>query len=663
MDENRITKIIMKTRKKSENLLRVSEERFRSVFENASIGIALVSPDGRWLRVNHSLCEIIGYTEQELLATYFQAITHPEDLATDLAQMKRTLSGELPSYHLEKRYIHKNGATIRILQSITLVRDGAGAPLHFVTEIQDITRRRAAEDALKVSEQRYRRLMDSVTDYIYTVRMDESAATFHGSACLAVTGYSSEEYEADPFLWYRMVFEDDRKAVQDRINAVLRGGTPPPIEHRIIRRDGSIRWVRNAVVPHSDEQGSLIGYDGLVKDITDRKQVEEQLQHAQKMEAIGQLAAGIAHDLNNILTAMIGYATVVKMGMPENDPKGHHIDQIFALSDRAAALIQRLLIFSRRQESNAKPFDLNEAIEKTAKFMDKITGEDIQIILLPCPPTTAVTELRREPLIVRADSNLLEQVLMNLAANARDAMPNGGRLTIETGRYEMDNEFVGSHGYGNPGQYARIRVSDTGTGMDENTRKKVFEPFFTTKEVGKGTGLGLSVVYGIVKQHRGYITVSSEPGKGTEFNLYLPVFQGEAAEEKKQETPIPRVGNETVLLAEDDEDVRQFQKSILGKFGYNVITAIDGHDAVMKYRQHRDQVALLLFDLAMPKKTGKEAYEEIKKMNPDIKVLFSSGYSPDVIRQRAMLDDSAAVVFKPISPSSLLEKVRNALDK
>lgn len=198
--------------------------------------------------------------------------------------------------------------------------------------------------------------------------------------------------------------------------------------------------------------------------------------------------------------------------------------------------------------------------------------------------------------------------------------------------------------------------------MDGNTLKRVFEPFFTTKEVGKGTGLGLSVVYGIVKQHGGYITVSSEPGKGTEFNVYLPVFQGEAAG-KRQEVPVPKMGNETVLLAEDDEDVRKFQESILGNFGYTVITAVDGLDAVLKYRRHRDQVDLLLFDLAMPKKTGREAYEEIKSMTPDIKVLFSSGYSPDVIRQRALLDDFSKVVFKPISPSSLLSKVRNALDE
>ncbi|MEK6697874.1 MAG: ATP-binding protein [Nitrospirota bacterium] len=528
-----------------------------------------------------------------------------------------------------------------------------------------MNRRKTAEDLLRESEQRYRRLLDSVTDYIYTVRLENgtAAATFHGDACLAVTGYKPEDYAADPLLWYRMVFEDDRKAVQDRITAVLRGETPPQIEHRIVHRNGSIRWVRNAVVPRHDEQGRLIGYDGLVKDITHRRKVEEQLQHAQKMEAIGQLAGGIAHDFNNILTAMIGYGSVMKMDMKDGDPQGEHIDHILALADRAAELTQRLLLFSRKQAGNLKPLDLNKAVGKAKKLLKSLIGEDIDFQLMSCPASTAGAAAGPENLIVRADTAQLEQVLMNLAANARDAMPGGGRLIIETGLYEMDDDFVRAHGYGTPGRYAFMGVTDTGTGMDENTQKRVFEPFFTTKEVGKGTGLGLSVVYGIVKQHNGYITVSSEPGKGAAFRVYLPIIHGEAEREKTAETPVPQRGRETVLLAEDDADVRRFMKSVLDKFGYRVITATDGKEAVHKYRKHRGRVELLLFDLVMPRKTGKKAYEEIRKMTPDIKVLFSSGYAPDIIRQRALLDDNMPVAYKPISPTDLLAKVRDVLDK
>jgi len=393
---------------------------------------------------------------------------------------------------------------------------------------------------------------------------------------------------------------------------------------------------------------------GMVVDRTDQKKLEDQLRQSQKMEAIGQLAGGIAHDFNNILSAIIGYGHVTLMKMPHNDPLRPNIDSILEAADRAAYLTQGLLTFSRKQSSNKKPGDLNLIIKKAEKFLVRVLREDIEFR----------TSLQEEALSVFADSNQLEQILMNLATNARDAMPKGGRFTIETERFMLNAEFRSVHGYGQPGAYALITVSDTGIGMNDITRQHIFDPFFTTKEIGQGTGLGLSVVYGILKQHEGYINVYSEPQKGTTFRIYLPISEEAAAEEHEiRESEYPQRGVETILLAEDDTSLRTLVTSILEEFGYTVISAVDGEDAVKKFMENKDSIKLLLFDLIMPKKNGREAYDEIKKMKPDIRALFSSGHAPDLVRQLASSEHGVSVVHKPISPLDLLQKVRTILDE
>jgi signal transduction histidine kinase/CheY-like chemotaxis protein len=377
------------------------------------------------------------------------------------------------------------------------------------------------------------------------------------------------------------------------------------------------------------------------------------LRQAQKMESIGTLAGGVAHDFNNILSAITGYGHLTLMKMAKDDPLRLYVQNMLEASERAAHLTKDLLLFGRKQITYRKPVELNDVICKVEKFLHRIIGEDIE----------CKTVLHDGPLMVFADAHQIEQVLMNFATNARDAMPTGGTLTIAVEKKRLDDEFIATHGYGRPGAYALVTVSDTGQGMDEKTRQRVFEPFFTTKEVGKGTGLGLAVVYGIIKQHEGYINVYSEPGKGTTFRIYLPEIMSGAGEgeQETEEGPIPR-GTETILLAEDDTSVRGLVKSALEEFGYTVIAAVDGEDAVNKFLKNRNTIKLLLFDLVMPKKTGKEAYDEIRKVRPDIKVIFSSGYAPDIIRQRAGINDRITVAFKPLSPRDLLKKVRRVLD-
>jgi len=288
------------------------------------------------------------------------------------------------------------------------------------------------------------------------------------------------------------------------------------------------------------------------------------------------------------------------------------------------------------------------------KLLKRVIGEDIEVKMA----------LHESAINILADSGQIEQVLMNLATNARDAMPDGGSLTIETALTVLEHGYIIAHGYGKLGTYAMISATDTGVGMNEATRKRIFEPFFTTKEVGKGTGLGLAMVYGIIKQHDGFINVYSEPGMGTTFKIYLPVIaSGAAGREKAPETEYPRRGTETILLAEDDESLRKMTATVLREFGYEVIEAVDGEDTVKKFMGNKERIRLLLFDLIMPKMTGKEAYDEIRKITPDIKIIFSSGYPPQIVRQRVLLENNMPVIPKPISPADLLKKVRSVLNE
>ncbi len=388
------------------------------------------------------------------------------------------------------------------------------------------------------------------------------------------------------------------------------------------------------------------------RETEEKKSLQAQLLHSQKMEAVGTLAGGIAHDFNNILTAIIGYGNVMRMKLKDSDPHREYLDHILAAAERAAGLTHSLLAFSRKQIINPQPVALNEIITRIQKLLARLIGEDIELRIDLCHGGP----------IVLADSGQLEQVLMNLATNARDAMPSGGAFTIATEIADLDDQYASLHGYGKAGKYAVVSVSDTGMGMDEQTRVRIFEPFFTTKETGKGTGLGLSIVYGIVKAQNGYINCYSEPGKGTTFKIYLPLTSGQAGRGDAAELRHPQGGKETILVAEDSEEVRKLTANILTEFGYTVIEAVDGNDAVDKFVKNRAAVDLLLFDVIMPHKNGKDAFDEIRRLQPRIKAIFTSGYTADIIRQRGFLEDGLTVLTKPLSPRDLLMKIREVLD-
>ncbi len=385
----------------------------------------------------------------------------------------------------------------------------------------------------------------------------------------------------------------------------------------------------------------------------EREKLQEQLIQAQKMESIGTLAGGVAHDFNNILTGIIGYGHCTLMGMTDNDPLRQNIERILEAADRATHLTRDLLIFSRHRIGEQGPTDLNQIVSKSVTFLQRMIGEDAIL----------KSTLHCEPLPILADSHQLEQVLMNLVMNARDAMPRGGVISLQTSRILLQQDFITTHGFGKPGSHALLTVSDNGSGMDAETLRRIFEPFFTTKEVDKGTGLGLSVVYGIVKQHDGFICVESEPGHGATFSIYLPLV----AEELSKETELlpnatSSIGNETILLAEDDELVRNMMASVLADAGYTVIEAVNGEDAVQKFRDNSTSIQLLLFDLIMPRMNGKEACEEIRKVRPEVKVLITSGYAPEIVIQKASVEKGIQLLYKPVAPKALLKAVRSLLD-
>ncbi|MEW6600045.1 MAG: response regulator [Nitrospirota bacterium] len=429
-------------------------------------------------------------------------------------------------------------------------------------------------------------------------------------------------------------------------------GRPKTATH-VHRKGDSPSCAETKAYPMKNAAGEIISVIEIVNDITEKCKLEEQLRHAQKMEAVGQLAAGISHDFNNILSAIIGFAYIMQLKMNPNDPLKKDVGQILAAAEKAANLTRSLLAFSSRQTSKPSPVNLNDIIRRIEKLLLKIISEGQELRI----------KLTDKNVTLMADAGQLEQVLMNLAANGRDAMPGGGTLSVSTDVFNMDSDFVRTHGYGIPGTYVLLTVADTGKGIEKGALDHIFEPFFTTKDAGKGTGLGLSIVYGIVKQHGGFIYCYSQEGQGTSFKIYLPLLGAQDAQSSSAVCEIaPAGGTETILLGEDDAIVRKLMKEILEDMGYSVIEAENGEVAVDKFKQHRDKIGLLVLDMIMPKKSGKDAYEEIKKIRTDIKVLFTSGYPGDYADKSGIIGTEMQFILKPVHPPLFLKKVREVLD-
>jgi PAS domain S-box-containing protein len=419
-------------------------------------------------------------------------------------------------------------------------------------------------------------------------------------------------------------------------------------------KDGDLYWEQALIAPIRDENDTITHFIAIKEDITERKHLEGQLRHSQKMDAIGQLAGGIAHDFNNILTAIVGYASIMQLKLPPDNPLRKNAEQISATAERGATLTQGLLAFSRKQTSNPVVVDLNEIINRVHQLLLRLISEDIHL------------EINLDPqgLPIMADSGQIEQVLMNLSTNARDAMPQGGSIVISTETVTLSADFIISRGFGNPGRYALLTVTDSGSGMEADVVKHIFEPFYTTKELGKGTGLGLSIVYGIIKEHNGNILCHSTVGLGTIFQIYLPLLNSvpvvveEASPVKMEDIQ----GKDFILLAEDNEATRELGRDILQEFGYSVIEAVDGEDAMQKFHELSGKISLVILDVIMPKMNGREVYDAIRGIDPDMRILFCSGYANDVVVNQGGLDEEMYYLPKPFTPKELLMKIREVLD-
>ncbi|MBA4418962.1 MAG: hypothetical protein C0392_13805, partial [Syntrophus sp. (in: bacteria)] len=514
--------------------------------------------------------------------------------------------------------------------------------------------------ALRESEKKYRELVESVNSII--LRMDTSGTvTFMNEFGQNFFDYKEKEIVGKSVLG--TIVPEVESTGRDLKELILDMASEPDRYMNNInenmRRNGDRVWIAWTNKPVFDSHNRIKEILCIGNDITQRKEAEEERRHlktqllqSQKMEAIGTLAGGIAHDFNNILTTIIGFSSLLQMDLDKEDPKRIYIEQVLTASEKAANLTQGLLAFSRKQVVELKPRKVKELIRGIEKLLKRLLTEDVEFdIILDGPDVVIMTDI-----------SLMDQVLMNLATNARDAMPKGGKLIIEAKAIHVNNEFIKARGFGELGDYALISVIDTGMGMDEKTRETIFEPFFTTKEVGKGTGLGLSIVYGIVKQHNGYIDVVSEPYRGTTFNIYLPAVKM-AADERKDSPRDIKGGKETILVAEDNAQLRGLVTEVLGRKGYRVIEAADGEDAILKFMKQKNEIALVILDVVMPRMNGKEVYEELRKARPDIKVLFTSVYTGDVVFDKGIHDEAVDFISKPLLPDDLLLKVRAVLEK
>jgi len=648
--QDRIVAVVrdISAQKRAEASLMESEQTLKAIFDSAIDGILVADvKNKKFLTGNKAIREMLGYSIEEIQALGVLDI-HPEkDLPNVLEQFEK---------QARKEIITTKNLPIKRKDGSIFYADINSSPVvigdknYLVGIFRDNTAYKETEDALTESEERFRAIFENSPVGISIANADGRLVDSN-PAFQKMLGYTKDELLTK---FSDFTYPDDVPKNIHLFQEMVEGKRDHyRMEKRYYHKNGSIVWA-NLIVTAIRDRGGTFKYNfAIIENITERKALEDQLRHAQKLEAIGQLAGGVAHDFNNILTAIIGYGSILKMKLKDNEQMLHNINQILAITERGAGLTQSLLAFSRKQAISLKPIKLNDLVERIGKLIPRLIGEEIEFRII----------LSEEDMTVMADSGQIEQVLMNLASNARDAMPNGGVLTIQTEHAGLDEDYVKIHGFGAKGPYAIISVSDKGAGIDAELIDKIFEPFFTTKVVGEGTGLGLSLVYGIIKQHSGYINVYSEPGQGTSFKIYLPLIKEVIVEPKRTESPAETGGTETILLAEDEESVRGAITGILKEYGFTVIEAVDGKDAIAKYTENKDRIDLLILDVGMPNMNGKEAHDEIKKINPGIKAIFTSGYTAKTIHVKGVLNEEIHFLAKPVLPQNLLRKIREVLNE
>lgn len=641
----------------NEKSLTQSREYTENIINTVREPLIVLDQDLRVVSASRSFYGVFKVKPEE---TVGQLIYDLGNNQWDIPRLRELLETILPGKATFDDYeVEHDFATIGrriMLLNARQIKQAWGKERIILLAIEDVTEHRRLADLVADSEKRYRRLFETASDGIMLLEKNEGHIAHTNPAVEKMLGYSERESVGkmlrDIGIPLDMI---DFSATMDTLdrNGILNYENIP-----VKTKGGQVIYTDIYMV----DKAQLAQCN--IRDVSKRKladetlkeekrKLEAQLRQAQKMEAVGLLAGGIAHDFNNILNVIIGYGGMVLDKLESGSPAKKDMNTLLAAAERAANLTKRLLVFSKDQVVDVKPVNINELILDLRKMLDRIVMESIELHL----------DLAAGPLIVSADTGMMEQVLMNLVVNARDAMPEGGQLSICTRLMGMDDQYVKMNGYGKPGRYALITVADTGQGIDAETQKRIFEPFFTTKGVGEGTGLGLAISYGIIQQHNGYINVYSEPRHGTVFNIYLPLNKTAPSRDRKTTADVPvRGGSETVLVAEDDPPLRELTIRMLEAYGYKVVSAKDGDDAITKFMENREGISLLLLDMIMPKKNGKEVAEAIRKVSPLIKILFVSGYTLDSIKTRELIGSEFNFIHKPFQLKELAMKVRESLD-
>jgi PAS domain S-box-containing protein len=664
--------------------LRESEERFRILADAAFEGIA-ITEDGRFTDVNDQFARMLGYEPDELRGREVSILLPAEDRERVVAGIHAGAES-----HIEHAMMRRDGRliTVEAHGRNTTYRDRSVR----ITAVRDISERRRAEERLQSERDLLQAVMNGAKNS-HLVYLDRDFNFVRVNETYARTcGYPPEEmigrnhFDLYPNADNEAIFSrvrDTGESFEVRDKAFE---FPDQPERGVTYWD----WSLTPVKGHDDRVAGLVfslfetterkraqetlrltqsdlekrvaertgelarTVEVLQTEIVERRKLEQQLLQSQKLESIGLLAGGVAHDFNNLMTAVSGYGQIIRDKIdPGDELLTSCVEQLLGAADRATELTKSLLAFGRKQIINPKPSLVNDIIVNVVKLLRRIVGEDIDI----------QTQLAVRSPLVLVDQGQIDQVLVNLAANARDAMPNGGTILVRTDVADVGQEAAGKLGLGNAGPYAVIAVTDDGAGMDAGTRERIFEPFFTTKEAGKGTGLGLSIIYGIIKQHNGTVAVESEVGQGSTFTIYLPLLRAETCEDEQDDESIPESGSETILLAEDEAIVRQLLAEVLQLAGYTVIPARNGEEAVELFREHRQEIALVVSDVVMPRKNGKEVFDAISGIAPGMKFIFMSGYAGEIIHRKGVLDESLDYLAKPIGKDDLLRKVREVLDR
>ncbi len=651
--------------KEIKKALQESEEKFRLLFEKSSDPTLLLDLH-TFIDCNEAALKLLHLSSKEQLIGLrhwdLSPSTQPdgrESAEKGISLVEETLRKGRNRFEWMRRA--PSGEEIWMDVSHTVIPIRGRMMIYSVW--RDIRERKKVEAELRTANQHLLDIIELLPDATFVIDSEKRVIAWN-RACEELTGVKKEDIVGKGEYEYAVAFYGEKKPVlidcisspfdelKQTYPSVTRSGRSIYAEIFIQRlHNGKGAHLAGVATSLLDGDGKTVGAIESIRDITEIKNLEMQLRQAQKMEAVGTLAGGVAHDFNNILTTIAGYGYLAKEGAGESERLKTYIDHVLAAAEKAANLTRSLLAFSRKQVFEPKPYSINAVIEGIEALLRRLLTENIDFFIVLSEPDV----------VILADVIQIEQILMNLVANSKDAMPDGGTLVVEASRVQLDEEFIKFHGFGKPGRYALISVMDTGIGMDGETKEKIFEPFFTTKGPGKGTGLGLSIVYGIVTQHNGYIHVYSEPDKGTTFKIYIPSVDDSDAADTSETEKEARGGNETVLVAEDDDRLRMLVKAVLESKGYMVLEARDGMDALSLFAENQEKITVMILDVVMPRKNGKEVFEEIRLMKPEIKTLFVSGYTGDIVFEKGILNETTFFINKPFSPNLLLAKLREII--